>query len=323
MTTTLEQAPAHLPTPLIGNLKRQQSIQLEYELRQILDQLDDFQRKVEASDDNNPAATESLSQDLERLLSRLDIFQQKLEQADEQDMQSLQGLLSQLRHKMNVGEEKASTSSKHSRRAKRRKSAERQLELYRRAKARAGWNSFDSPQGIILQNVVQRKQRSKSWLTTIFGGDKTDMIQHDPSDDEIEEMLSKQVEENKSEVRKALRRSNKGLKDTVSQLENKIKSLEDTHQEEIATYQRVVMRLQQENITLHLKVEELEQQQVNAAGGAASSIYPEKQLLSTSASSSESSPLSMSPSLRHTMSALYECRLPSSPTARVQVRTVL
>jgi TolA-binding protein len=323
MTSTssaLIEPPAELPPPPpIGNLKRQQSVQLEYELRQILDELDKFQRKVEESEDNNPAANESLSLDLERLLSRLDTFQKKLEQADEQDMQSLQGLLSQLHHKMNVGEEIASNSSGTSKRARRRKSAERQLELYRRAKARTGWNSFDSPQGIILQNVVQRKQqeskKNKSWLTTIFGGDEEIMM--DPPDKEIEQMLHQQVAEDKAQVHKALRRSNEGLKETVQKLESMIKSMEERHQEEIQTYQKVVMRLQQENIQLHLKVEEFER----GGGEGPDSIYPEKSSLLSFSPSSSDTPLSSSPSLRHTMSALYEMEknrsTRSSPPVRI------
>ena len=65
---------------------------------QILEELDDFQRKVEESEDSDPTSNEFFSQDLEQLLTRLDIFQQKLEQADEADVHSLQHLLVEFHH---------------------------------------------------------------------------------------------------------------------------------------------------------------------------------------------------------------------------------
>jgi len=196
---------------------------------------------------------------------------------------------------MNLGEETASRSSKSARRERRRKSADAQLELYRRSKARANWNSYDSPQGIILQNVLKREkqERSQSWLANIFGVDENEPL-FDPSDDEMEEMLSQQAAHNNKKSRKALQRSNDGLKETVDNLETTINEMTKSRNLQIETYQKVIMRLQRENIELNLKVEELE----NPAGPKG--VYPDRK------QEARNSSLSISPSLRHTMSAWYE-----------------
>jgi hypothetical protein len=253
--------------------ERQGSVELEQELRQILDALDSFQRHVESSDGGNETNDESsLQYELDRLLNSLDAFEHKLERADERDIESLQGLLAKLHDQMNLGgEENASqTSKRSSKRPSRKKSIEKQLELYRHAKARVGWNSYDSPQGSIIKHAVERSKQRQSngyWWTTIFGLDDIE-IPEDPSDQEIGELLVRQREKQKGNKKSGMRhhvlkekeRSHEEqvLREAVAHLEEKINRLKNQHTKEIETYRRVAASLQQENVELRLKMEELE-----------------------------------------------------------------
>jgi hypothetical protein len=273
-------------THTTNKIRRKKSFEMESELIRLLEELDEFQRKVEEADES-PASNEKLGRDLERLLRWLDVFQQKLEEADEDDMFGLQELLTELQEKMTPDDESESSDLKKKKDKLRGKTAEKQLELYTSHKSKSGWSAFSSPQGLILKNVVARKKqeqrRSKNWLTSLFSGDD-----EAPADDPPEGSLVevKDLDEKNSNVLGALRESNTSLKETVSKLESAMSRMEETFKKEINTYQKVIMQLQQDNIELHYKVEAL-----TRSRSKEDPIYPEKPV--------------NSPSLRETAKALY------------------
>ena len=240
------------PTTWIRRTKKSQ--ELENELKRLLDQLDSFQRTVEESSDD-PSTNKNLGELLEKLLSDLDTFQIKLEQADECDMLVLQGLLAELQGKMAQGGQQEANMCDEVNGKARGDTAEKHLELYKRYKAKNDITGYDSPQGLILKNVVarkkQEKRRSKLWfIGSLFG--EGDERRNDPFD--ISDAASVEESEDCS-ARDALRESNAKLKETVCKLETMIVDMETAFKEEIKTYQKVIMQLQGENIELHYKLE--------------------------------------------------------------------
>jgi hypothetical protein len=279
--------PTSAETPTTNKLRRKKSFEMESELIRLLEELDEFQRKVEEGDES-PASNKKLGRDLERLLRWLDIFQQKLEEADEDDMFGLQELLTELQEKMTPDDENESLDLAKKKKDKLRgRTAEKQLELYTSHKSKSGWSAFSSPQGLILKNVVARKKqeerRSKNWLTSLFSGDDEVPADH-PSEGSLVEVID--LDEKNSNVLGALRESNTSLKETVSKLESVMSRMEETFKNESNTYQKVIMQLQQDNIELHYKVEALTRSRSEEGPP-----YPEKPV--------------NSPSLRETAKALY------------------
>lgn len=236
-----------------GVKRSKKSLELENELKRLLDLLDHFQRQIEETD-NDPTTNEELGRDLNSLLSDLDAFQAKLEEADDDDMLVLQGLLVELQDKMMKSDEKETNLSKKGNGRVRGETPEKHLELYRRYKARTGLAGYDSPQGLILKNVVARKKQETrpiiSFISSLFGSDEYELedITLAPrcSDDDLED----------SGVLRALRLSNAMLKETVCKLESIIAQMEKAFKQEIKTYQKVIVQLQAENISLHYKLEQ-------------------------------------------------------------------
>lgn len=237
--------------------------ELEKDLKCVLSELDDFQLKVDASD-NSDQANANLEQDLQKLLRNLDDFQKKIQEADEEDVGALTGMLGELQEKLMLGEEmeaNKSTTTKPKKKPRELKgeTPEAHLQLYMQRRASKG--TQDLPQAILLQNFIERKQQkqSKNWFHDLLF--KTEPIESRRAGlFPIERELSKQPEQ-QSCSKSTLRASNEKLKETIVRLEDTIAQMERSHRSEITAHQEVIQKLQAENMTLHETVFSLKQRE--------------------------------------------------------------
>lgn len=244
--------------------------ELEEDLKCVLNELDDFQSKAEASD-NSDEANANLEEDLQKLLRNLDEFQNKIEEADEGDVGALSGMLGELKEKLMLGEEleesnnTPSAQSSKKPRARKGVTPEAHLELYIQKREAKG--TQDLPQAILLQKFIERKQRrqSKNWFHDL-------LFKSEPIETRIESRRaglfptqrdpSMQMEEPSSKIsKKTLKASNQKLKETIVRLEAYIAQMERSFRSEITAHQEVIQKLQLENETLHEAVFSLKMKQ--------------------------------------------------------------